>query len=458
MTAPLVWFTDRTRFETGTGRCARKRYLGFHAGPTGYGLAPVGESLPLVTGLGFHEGTEVLDRYLLEHDALPPDAVVREVVRTMVSQYQQKCDASGYRGILAGPHTGETITEQGALLAGMVWAYRLQVLPWLHQQFKVLAVEQPKHHFLSCTCGAGPLLLVDHLARGCEGIVLMQRQDLLAESRADRHLAYFEKKTTGWDSDAWAEQWETKPQLALGTLDTLRDFGREVTELYIIGINKGSRRRPSGAGPEERKLQMSTLCYGYCKPGNPPLQTDDWLPAYEWLQPDGTTKRASRAHRRQGIWTLGQSDWAVMTSLRAQYPGVPVEELWVRYFVPQSVLEKVCFVLGPMNRQDQQLQSLRRSMLAEEERWRRALWELYEHPSGDYEALLDALVPQAWTCRPFGREYECEFKRICFSEIPLEQAISSGHYKPRVPHHRAELEAAVARGLLPAEGIAEETE
>ena len=36
--------TDRTRYKTGTGRCACARYLGYHFGPTGYGIAPTADS------------------------------------------------------------------------------------------------------------------------------------------------------------------------------------------------------------------------------------------------------------------------------------------------------------------------------------------------------------------------------------------------------------------------------
>jgi hypothetical protein len=40
---PISWLTDRSRYETGTGRCPRQRYLGYHAGPTGYGYVKRGE-------------------------------------------------------------------------------------------------------------------------------------------------------------------------------------------------------------------------------------------------------------------------------------------------------------------------------------------------------------------------------------------------------------------------------
>ena len=154
---------------------------------------------------------------------------------------------------------------------------------------------------------------------------LMLRTDLLGERRGGGgSLAYFECKTTGWESDAWAEQWETDAQLALGTVDARELWGAEVTEIYIVGLNKGR------------------------------LQHDDWLPAYEWVTNDGETKRASRAHRRRGVWQLEDSDWPTWLAYRGQDPELTPGEFWTR-MLPESLRDKICFILGPMNRQDQQL-------------------------------------------------------------------------------------------------------
>ena len=413
MTSTL-WYTDRTRSKTGLGRCARKRYLSTAFGPTGYGITASSESLPLATGLAVHEGIEGFARILLKEDRLPTQEEVRAIVSASQAAYREKVDARGFLGMLQGPATDETIEEQATLIAGLIWAARLKFLPWLHQGYKVISAEEERLHFLSCTCGAGPLEAAEHIRRGCTGVALMLRRDLLAQRRGTSTLAYFAAKTTGWESEAWAEQWETDPQLALGTLDCEQTYGMEVTELYILGIGKG-RRVKDKADPDQRKRQLSPLCYGYCRPGNPPLSTDDWLPAYEWVDENGETKRASRQHKRRGVWELVKSDWTTWGAYHAQDPDMPPEEFWVRQ-LPTSVLDKVCFLLGPMNRQDQQLTSLRTSMAADEERWREIGWLLYEAQTGgqpnrpsvpwsapDFQALLDKLVPCSWQCRPFAR-------------------------------------------------------
>jgi len=458
LTAPsLFWLTDRSRYKTGTSRCPRQRYLGYHAGPTGYGFTARRESLPLITGIAAHEGAEGFTQILRQHDRLPTQDETRAIVAAVTATYVARTEARGYRGILGGAHTEETITEQCTLIAGLLWALRLKILPFIHQSYRVIAVEQERLHILSCACGAPRFDLAEHARRGCTGMALQLRTDLIAQRRGGQSLAYFEMKTTGWDSAAWAEQWETDAQLGLGTLDALELYGAEVTELFIIGLNKGARRKDQN-DPEGRKRQYSALCYGYCREGNPPLAREDWLPAYEWVNDEGETKRASRAHRRKGIWHLAESDWPTWQAYRAQDPDLTPVEFWVRGYLPPAILDKVCFLLGPMNRQDAQLASLRRSMAGEEARWQETLWALYElqqqgvgWASARFQEALDHYVPCSWQCRPFGTEHQCEFVPICHRHQGWEDPLGSGSYQPRLPHHDPELHQAIARGLLPAD-------
>jgi hypothetical protein len=192
---------------------------------------------------------------------------------------------------------------------------------------------------------------------------------------------------------------------------------------------------------------------------------EDWLPAYEWVTNDGEVKRASRAHKRTGIWELEASDWATWRAYQAQDPGLTAAEFWVRGVLPDSLIEKVCFILGPMNRQDRQLESLCGGLLGEEQRWQWALWELYElqrrgqtWASKEFQATIDRLIPCSWNCRPFGKDHQCEFVPICHRHTGWEDPIGSGAYQPRLPHHQPELEQAVARGLLPEDALAVEEE
>jgi hypothetical protein len=465
-----IWFTDRSRYETGTGRCGMQRYLRNHAGATGYGYTLKGESVPLATGTAAHDGLEALTKILQFQKRLPTAEEVRAVIADAREQYETKLVAKGFRGgMYTGPVIEETIKEQSALIHGLIWSLALRFIPWLHETYQVLEVEQERLHFLDCTCGAGPLPQADHDARGCQGIAIQIRTDILAQHRVGSHLAYFEGKSTGWESDAWAEQWETKPQLGLGTLDLDKKYGQEVSELYIVGMNKGSRKKDRVAeGKEDEPLagikrQQTALCYGYCRPGNPPLAKDDWLPTYEWKNDAGETKRVSKAHKRRGVWELADSDWGLWRAYQGSDPDMVPEEFWARQ-LPVSVLEKVIFVLGPMNRQDAQLTSLKRGFLGEERSWQATLWSLYElqvqglgWATEEFQARLDELIPRSWNCRPYGKEHQCEFVKLCFKHSGWQDPLSLG-FVPRRPHHAPELEQAISRGLIVAEAEEEQEE
>jgi len=471
--ASLIWLSDRSRYETGTGRCGMQRYLGTHAGPSGYGYGSKAESVPLTTGTASHEGLGGLATILRDTDILPTPEQVRSVIAKIRADYETKLTEKGFRGgMYTSPIIDETIKEQSTLIHGLVWTIALRFIPWLHQTYRVLEVEQERLHFFDCTCGAGPLAeQAAHDAKGCTGKALMIRTDILAQHRIGQHLAYFEGKTTGWESDAWAEQWETKPQLGLGTLDLAHKYGQDVSEIYVVGMSKGSRKKsdsdkglPDDAPLKGMKRQQSSLCYGYCRPGNPPLAKDDWVPSYEWITDAGEVKRKSKAHVRRGVWELKESDWAVWKAYSSDDPLMVPEEFWCRQ-LPTSVLDKVVFVLGPMNRQDAQLASLRTGMKAEEERWQGILWELYElqtkgfgWETTEFQTKIDALVPRSWNCRPFGKEHECIFIPLCFKHAGWQNPLSMNRYQLRRPHHAPELAQAVERGLLIADAVEVEEE
>lgn len=458
---PVLWLTDRSALFTSNGGCARARYLNRHFGPTGYGIVRKAESLPLATGIHAHQATEILQKHLLAHDQLPPKAVVREAIKTANDAYLKVIEARGYRGLLGGEKVEEVIQEQQCLIAGLIWNFVDGLLPWLHSEYRVVSVEEEYVYVLGCTCGLPPTAdYQTHADRGCAGIGLQLRQDCLAERRSGGGLAYFETKTTGRQGDIFVGQWERRPQFALGTLGTLERLGKEVTELYVIGLYKGFRQKDKVTG-ETR--QASPFCYGYCRPGNPPLAEDDWLGSYEWVDElTGQIKRASRAHQKRGLWELAGSDWAPWLAAKAQ--GLDPIEFWVQQ-LPKSIREKQIFLVGPMNRQDWQLAVLRRQIVAEEIEWQQRIWSLYEvqsrggtFDSDEIQTALDALFPCSWDCRKFGERYECEYTKICHREEGWQDPLGTGKYVPRRPHHQPQLQQAIDRGLLPAEAQGGEEE
>jgi hypothetical protein len=461
-----IWLTDRTRYSTGTGRCARERYLRNHFGPTGYGIVRKAESLPLMTGSYWHVILEHFWTYLKEQEAIPPIEFVREAIQDGIQQYEKRIVARGFRGLLQSEHTDLIIKEQQTLIAGLAWMVYRQIVPWLHTHYRVLQAELETVYMLDCTCGLGsgvldPLL---HDQRGCQGIGQMLKQDLVAAKREGGTLAYFEGKSTGWGGDNWAPQWETKPQLSIGSFGIPERYGKEVSELYIIAGYKGARKTTKAKDPFEQDVtrQESPFCYGYCKPGNPPLGTDDWKPAYEWVDEYGAVRRVSQAHKKRGVWELPESDWPAWTK-RERTDLSPIE-WWTQYALPSSVAEKQVFLVGPMNRQDVQILALKRQIVGEERHWQQILWQLYElqqaghsWTSEEFQQQLDYLVPASWDCRRFGTKHECEYLGLCLRKQGWEDPLSAG-FVARRPHHATELDVAISRGLLPEQSEDEESD
>lgn len=457
--SPLsLWLTDRSRYAIGTGRCARERYLKNHAGPTGYGWTHKSESLPLMTGRYVHEAIETLYTHLKETDTFPTVAIIRSAIATAIGAYERKVEQRGFRGLLQSESTDLVVKEQTYLLIGLVWTFCHTVLPWIHRTYRITENETESIYVLDCTCGLGSAVLdaEAHDAKQCLGIGQMLRQDCIAEHRESGNLAYFEAKTTGWGGDNWAPQWETKPQLGIGSFGVVERYGKEITENFIVGLYKGSRKTVKAKDPFEsdQVRQESPFCYGFLKAGNPPLATDDWKPSYEWMDESGATRRVGRDYQKTGVWTIEEGDWPVWVASKHADPTLTPAECWVN-FLPPSVLEKQVFLVGPLNRQDSQIASLKRQIVGEERRWQEILWKLYEKQSEGhgwasdaFQALLDHLVPASFECRRFGLRHECEFKKLCFKESGWEDPSLAG-YIPRRPHHTPELLAAIERGLLP---------
>lgn len=461
--SPLIWhgvLTDRSR-RAAQKRCERLRYLSTNL--QGYGITRQASGLPLATGASVHDGVQRMAEIMLAEDRLPDGAEMRQLVTDTQADYLATVTDRGFMGILKGPHTDETILEQKVLISGLLWVFRLNFLPGFQAEWQLLDCEREHLKILTCDCGAGVAApAATHSANACSGLALMQRLDLVARRRTGFSLGYFEVKTTGSYKDTWSQRWETDPQLGLGTIDAVARYGGEITELYIVGLHKGARKKDRyNEGEEGRRKQETPLCYAYRRPSNPPLMTDDWQPTYNYVDEMGKNRRVTKLHKRTGIWELAHSDWPNVQAYLHDDPEMPVEEFWVRT-LPQEALDDVCFLIGPMNRQDWQIASYLRSAVADEARWSAALWELYEWETahdqhwGDeaFHAKLDELFPCSWNCRPFGRDMECEMVRLCHRHDGWQQPLALAGYKLRRPHHVPETDQAIARGLLLDETLA----
>lgn len=451
------WFLDRSRYERGLDYCPRARYLEYHAGPTGYGFRRKAQSMPLLLGSVVHEALATILRAVQAQDQLPDEITVRKAIAEQVQAYQQKITQHGLSvvGELDPFHVERLLKEQTALLTGLVWGWVTHVLPWLHQRSKVIEVEREETLVVGCDCGVAPGPVESH-PDTCEGLVIQGRADFLTESRhSPGSYAYEEFKTTSMFG-MWFDAWETKLQFALGMMAAEARLGVEIHEHYVHGLAKGRRMRETDPTGQElsTRYQSSPYCYGFCRPGTPPLEPDDWKPEYRWKDEWGKGHQVSKQHRRRGVWEYGPVP-----------EGIDPVEYYARS-LPDEVARKQFQVLGPYNRQRVMIEMLRRQVVAHEESWIHRLGVLYEIARGvqahagsywadpRFQAALDHHIPCSWACRRYGAEHPCQFEPVCFRQAGWEDPLAAG-YVLRRPHHQAELEQMRAEGLEPVDDLGE---
>lgn len=460
----IITLTDRSRYELGLDRCQRARYLSTVWGPSGYGITRKAHSIPLVIGASYHQGLAHVLRWVQGQDQLPPDTVVREAVGKATASYRDVLAIRGLSGLDEGDRYQTVLAEQQCLIEGLIWAFVLSVLPWILEQARILQVERDDTAVIGCTCGLGDFLgtVEDHETRNCEGVGFQYRLDFLVEYRARPGvLAYFEFKGVGQTGERWDTQWETSPQFALGALMESKRLDTPIQEAWVIGLVKGKREGDT-YNPETKKRegdlrQQSVLSYGYHKLANPPFEEEDWQAEYEYKDDVGKGHRLGKAYQKTGVWTLkeqlGDSE-------------VSPSEFWCKW-MPPAVLGKQIALIGPLEINPVISGDIIEELLAEEQRWRGIAWSLYDvlanaaggdwtHPA--YQAELRRLVPRSWSCRRFGKRYECQFSPICFYKEGWQDPLQRLEFIVRRPHHAAELAQMRARGLTPAEGWAEDSD
>lgn len=462
--ASVLWLTDTSRYIDGLERCPRLRFLRNHWGPYGYGMRKKAQSIPLSTGRSYHQALATILEHVKATDQLPPDALVREAAAAAVRDYQALVSKRGLQNLAEGERLDDIIAEQSMLIEGLVWAFALTTLPWLHEHSRILEVEREEILILGCTCGLGPAgELADHETRDCEGVGWQSRPDVITEYRARPGVyAYWEFK--GGAYPGRPADWETKIQFAAGALGAQARLEIPIAEAWVIELLKG-RREGSEWDPETRSksgplMQNSTLCYWYRQPANPPLTEADWREQYEWFGEDGKNHKLGKSYQKTGLWRITED----LPELTAS--GIRVAEAAAK-FIPRERLGRHVNIIGPLIINATLTSELTEELLAEETKWKAIVWELYdilEHEAGGdwtapaYQAALRRLVPRSWSCRRYGERHGCEMIPICFSHEGWRDPLGSGVYLPRRPHHQAELEQLAARGLEPEDGWEDEEE
>lgn len=453
--ALTLWLTDRSRVEQGREHCQRARYLGYHAGPTGYGWQRRASSIPQATGTLVHEPLAAVLSWAQAHQgALPPDEVIYGAILAAKQRYQRLVDERGLSVIVEPGDLAFRVAEQTTLLEGLVWAWCRVILPGLLETWDIIAVEQEEVTVLGCTCGLGDGILeaADHDSRGCRGIGWMTRGDAILRRKAAPHTyAYWEFKTTSTDSKGWEEQWPYRIQVMAGVLGAEARLGQRVDEIYISGLIKGRHEAEYNYETKSKsglKFQNSPLVYGWRRPANPPLLPEDWAHSYNYVDDLGKNRRLGKDYARTPVWMLPEAWWA-------QGGALSPSDFWCRWVHSTGVLGEQVRTIGPIYRQDRMLARFTGSLVAEELRWNKVLWAVYE-AGGEWaapetQAMLDREIPQTFggACLSYFGE-KCPYESLCYYHEGWQQPEHLG-FVPRRPHHTPELDQAVSRGLIVAE-------
>lgn len=442
----MLWLTDRSRVETGLGFCKRARMLQYHAGSTGAGLRRKSEAIPLARGTYFHEGLE----YILRFGHAADDAVIRAAATRAAAAYRTRATASGLANLDQSDRAETLIAEQASLVEALIWCWALELLPWLLEEYDVVAVEEPGVHVLGCTCGLsdGVGTRQDHEARDCQGIGWMHRLDAILRKKSNGRLHYWEWKTTGSTGERWETQWELQPQFAAGGAIVEARLGEPVDELWVGGMICGYRQErdydpilKKGTGP---KIQNTPLIYGYYSPGIPALKAPAWAGQYNYVGQDGKNHRLTKDYQKRSVWDA---------TFEGQPEGMSAVEYWVKW-LPSEVRRKQLQVVGPLNPQQQVVAQMFDETIWEERKWQGDLWELYRNLEDcqwdwthrQYQGALNRLMPRSWACRRYGKSHQCEFVKLCHEQEGWETPLEHG-YVLRKPHHVGEVEQLKERGV-----------
>ena len=479
ITYPAMWFTSNTPITEGQRHCRMARYLGYHAGAHGTGWRRKSLSVPLATGGAVHRGVELIAEWVLDyqaaHHGMPPAPsaryplgipapVVAWAATEAAAQYEASARKRGFEetaltavGVddvdpaTLPPAVETLILEQRTLIEGLIWLWAIVQLPGLLGPYRVLDSEREEGLILDCSCGLGDAVadIGTHHARGCTGIVVQGRADLLLESTVSGQVTYQEIKTKASPNYPWEKAWEHSGQLRVNMEAARRRLGREVAAGYIPTLFKG-KRMSDRDDPAAPRRQDSPICYGWFDEGSPGFRPEAWAAAYKFQDDYGKNHTLGKNFVRTPVWDLSVTLPLRETNLIER--GVEVTRVgqWVTQYLTPLQRAQIVKVLGPFPFQASAIPLTLQSIQVEEDDWRDRVRLIRGNAAelhlSDVE-LADAYVSRSWNCTPFGGE-PCMFKPICERASGWQTPETMGVYEFRTPHHAPEREAFEAGGVV----------
>lgn len=475
---PPLWFTSGTPHRLGQRGCAYERWLGYHAGPHGTGYRRRATAVPLATGSAVHTGVGLLGEWILDwQKAHPtqrltalPDEVIAWAATEAAQGYEVVAKSRGLEltktDLDAKAAVDQLILEQSTLIEGLTWLYGLARIPIMLSISRLVDVEREEGPVVQCTCGLGDWVgqWTDHLGRGCQGICPMGRGDAIWELIDDLGLGepgalvYEEVKTKATPNYGWEQQWEHSGQLWLTMEAASKRLGKPVTQAYVPVLYKGKRDRSNRKDQTAPKIQQSALVWAWFDEGAPPLRPMEWASRFKWWDDWGKGHTLPKTYKRRPIWddTYPLPD---ENPNQAQIrPEASRVERWIKGWIAPGQYREFLQVLGPYPRPAALMLDAERSLVVEEEEWRRrvkVLRELGLYEPGSTASYLRVqgeppvtvtaadFISRSWQCTGFDGT-PCQFKGICHREPGWEDIDGLDRYEIRTPHHAIEKEAMTA--------------
>lgn len=394
---PKVIITDRTRIVT-REECERKRYTNFDFDIDGepIGLQRKATSLPLLNGIQIHEA----------HARILAGLNIDYVINEMRESYIETVESHGIHGE-ADPEV--LITEQMALLEGMLRAFTLIWLPRILDEYDVLDLEKPRDWEMA------------------PGLVQKLRFDTKLRRKGDGQLVIMDWKSMSYISDAWSKKMEHARQTSL-YIEAAEELFNEPVEMAYLGMVKGMYRKDTAkASPwYGQHIQSSPYLYAYQLSGDVGNVFQS-----EWTNKKGFKKIRTYEQMSMKEWI----DWMWHNERNT------LNELFI--FNPPFAPTKA------ERKEDRDLivyEELRyaNNIQIYKERKAKALELGDDQMLAEAEKFLDLIAApkRKENCFKYGEANRCPMYELCHVEGALERALEDGAFEPREAHHSRELEEA----------------
>jgi hypothetical protein len=416
--------TDRSRYKT-YFQCPMERFLEYHF--TGTGIVKKGTTVPLATGSHGHKAVELILRDHIVTGSIPTESLVRDATNQVSEDYFTEVAEAGFMDQADTERAEFILNEQTTLITGLITAWSQHVLPNFLDNFKVLAVEKEMECILACTCGLeGVGDYPVHVERGCEGIILMTRPDIVARKYETNVLAYVEIKT-GSRIDEYS--FEGDVQFAFGASGVAGHFGEPLEESYVHALIKGSRPKQYNSATGKFDLppkQQSTLCYAYVRPGSPPMLKQD----IKYRKGKGVTA----AYKKTPVWEI-------------EFNDKPEDKTALEHYIalmPDEELESHVNVFGPFPFPAYQVEETMLDLVNVEKKNHEIFCyidDIINDKGLGHESVQEELreyVPRSWNCRRYGTAI-CGYYPICMRRNGWDDPLGGVlDYIRRVPNHPLE--------------------